>query len=54
MWIVLRKSAFSPNIKERRDYSCAECTAQGEVLEQDFPVLITRYGLRDGVGGGWN
>lgn len=29
---VLRRSAFSPNIKERRDYSCAVFDAAGEVL----------------------
>jgi N-methylhydantoinase B len=29
---VLRRSAFSPNIKERRDYSCAVFDARGEVL----------------------
>lgn len=29
---VLRRSSFSPNIKERRDYSCAVFDARGEVL----------------------
>ena len=29
---VLRRSAFSPNIKERRDYSCAVFNGAGEVL----------------------
>jgi N-methylhydantoinase B len=29
---VLRRSAFSPNIKERRDYSCAVFDAAGQVL----------------------
>ena len=29
---VLRRSAFSPNIKERRDYSCAVFDGDGEVL----------------------
>jgi N-methylhydantoinase B len=32
MGAVLRRSAFSPNIKERRDYSCAVYDANGEVL----------------------
>jgi N-methylhydantoinase B len=32
MGSVLRRSAFSPNIKERRDYSCAVFDADGEVL----------------------
>jgi N-methylhydantoinase B len=32
MGAVLRRSAFSPNIKERRDYSCAVYDANGNVL----------------------
>ena len=32
MGASLRRSAFSPNIKERRDYSCAVFDAAGEVL----------------------
>ncbi len=32
MGAVLRRSAFSPNIKERRDYSCAVYDAHGAVL----------------------
>ena len=32
MGASLRRSAFSPNIKERRDYSCAVFDARGEVL----------------------
>jgi N-methylhydantoinase B len=32
MGAVLQRSAFSPNIKERRDYSCAVYDAYGEVL----------------------
>ena len=32
MGAALRRSAFSPNIKERRDYSCAIYDASGEVL----------------------
>src|SRR5215475_4383676 len=32
MGAALRRSAFSPNIKERRDYSCAVYDAQGRVL----------------------
>ena len=31
MGTVLRRTAFSPNIKERRDYSCALFDGQGEV-----------------------
>jgi N-methylhydantoinase B len=32
MGAALRRSAYSPNIKERRDYSCAVYDANGEVL----------------------
>jgi N-methylhydantoinase B len=32
MGAALRRSAFSPNIKERRDYSCAVYDAEGQVL----------------------
>jgi N-methylhydantoinase B len=32
MGAALRRSAFSPNIKERRDYSCAVYDAKGQVL----------------------
>ena len=32
MGASLRRSAFSPNIKERRDYSCAVFDCQGNVL----------------------
>jgi len=32
MGAALRRVAFSPNIKERRDYSCAVFDARGEVL----------------------
>jgi N-methylhydantoinase B len=32
MGAALRRSAFSPNIKERRDYSCAVYDAHGQVL----------------------
>ena len=34
MGIALRRSAFSPNIKERRDYSCAVFDASGRVIAQ--------------------
>ena len=32
MGAALRRSAFSPNIKERRDYSCAVFDAEGRVV----------------------
>ena len=34
MGIALRRTAFSPNIKERRDYSCAVFDALGRVIAQ--------------------
>jgi len=34
MGIALRRTAFSPNIKERRDYSCAVFDANGNVIAQ--------------------
>ncbi len=34
MGITLRRTAFSPNIKERRDYSCAVFDARGHVIAQ--------------------
>ena len=34
MGIALRRTAFSPNIKERRDYSCALFDADGRVIAQ--------------------
>ncbi|RLA88640.1 MAG: hydantoinase B/oxoprolinase family protein [Deltaproteobacteria bacterium] len=40
MGIVLRRSAFSPNIKERQDYSCALFTAQGELLAQAAHIPV--------------
>ncbi|MBA3766186.1 MAG: hydantoinase B/oxoprolinase family protein [Acidobacteria bacterium] len=34
MGIALRRTAFSPNIKERRDYSCALFDGEGRVIAQ--------------------
>src|SRR5712664_4544588 len=34
MGIALRRTAFSPNIKERRDYSCAVFDSFGRVIAQ--------------------
>ena len=34
MGVALRRTAFSPNIKERRDYSCAVFDAEGRVIAQ--------------------
>ena len=42
MGASLRRSAFSPNIKERRDYSCAVFDSAGEALAMgdDMPVHL--------------
>src|SRR3954453_3221318 len=32
MGAALRRTAFSPNIKERRDYSCAVFAGEGQVI----------------------
>ncbi|HXU08859.1 MAG TPA: hydantoinase B/oxoprolinase family protein, partial [Blastocatellia bacterium] len=34
MGVSLRRSAFSPNIKERRDYSCAVFNRDGVLIAQ--------------------
>ena len=34
MGVALRRTAFSPNIKERRDYSCAVFDRRGRVVAQ--------------------
>src|SRR3954469_14146178 len=34
MGVTLRRTSFSPNIKERRDYSCAVFDAGGRVIAQ--------------------
>src|SRR5918997_5325694 len=34
MGVALRRTAFSPNIKERRDYSCAVFDSKGRVVAQ--------------------
>jgi N-methylhydantoinase B len=42
MGVALRRTAFSPNIKERRDYSCAVFDASGRVIAQgdQMPVQL--------------
>ena len=34
MGVILRRSSFSPNIKERRDYSCAVFNSTGQLVAQ--------------------
>ncbi len=40
MGVVLRKVAYSPNIKERRDFSCALFNAQGEMISQAAHIPV--------------
>ena len=40
MGVVLRKSSYSPNIKERRDYSCALFDAQGSMIAQAAHIPV--------------
>lgn len=40
MGVVLNRTAFSPNIKERRDYSCAIFNAQGEMVAQAAHIPV--------------
>ncbi len=40
MGVVLGRSGRSPNIRERRDYSCALFTAQGELLAQAAHIPV--------------
>jgi N-methylhydantoinase B len=42
MGAALRRTAFSPNIKERRDYSCAlfECTGEVIAMGEHMPVHL--------------
>ena len=47
MGAALRRTAFSPNIKERRDYSCAVFDAAGEVIAMGdhMPVHLGSMGM---------
>lgn len=40
MGVVLRRTAFSPNIKDRLDYSCALFDAQGELCAQAAHIPV--------------
>lgn len=40
MGVALMRSAFSPNIKERRDYSCAIFDARGEMVAQAAHIPV--------------
>ena len=40
MGTVLRKASYSPNIKERRDYSCAIFDAQAHMIAQAAHIPV--------------
>ena len=40
MGAVLRKASYSPNIKERRDFSCALFDAQGKMIAQAAHIPV--------------
>ncbi len=40
MGVVLRKASYSPNIKERRDYSCAIFDVQGQMVSQAAHIPV--------------
>ena len=40
MGVILRKASLSPNIKERRDYSCALFDSQGNLVSQAAHIPV--------------
>ena len=40
MGMVLRRTGYSPNIKERRDFSCALFDAQGRMIAQAAHIPV--------------
>ncbi|MEE3249934.1 MAG: hydantoinase B/oxoprolinase family protein, partial [Chloroflexota bacterium] len=42
MGVALQRTAYSPNIKERRDFSCAVFNPEGDMVAQaaDIPVHL--------------
>jgi N-methylhydantoinase B len=40
MGVILRKTSFSPNIKERRDFSCALFNPQGDMVAQAAHIPV--------------
>ena len=40
MGVALQRTAYSPNIKERRDFSCAVFSPQGEMIAQAAHVPV--------------
>jgi N-methylhydantoinase B len=40
MGVVLRRTGYSPNIKERRDFSCALFDAEGRMIAQAAHIPV--------------
>lgn len=40
MGVTIERTAYSPNIKERLDFSCAICSAQGEMVAQAAHIPV--------------
>ncbi len=51
MGIVLQKAAFSPNIKERRDFSCAIFDGAGRLVAQAAHIPVHLGAMPDTVAG---
>ncbi len=49
MGIVLERSAYSPNIKERRDFSCAIFDAKGQLIAQAAHIPVHLGAMPDTV-----
>jgi len=49
MGVALRRSAFSPNIRERMDHSCAIVNPEGEVVAQAEHIPVHLGSFRVGV-----
>ncbi len=49
MGVALRRSAFSPNIRERMDHSCAITDAEGNIVAQAEHIPVHLGSFRVGV-----
>ena len=51
MGVVLQRSAYSPNIKERLDFSCALFDPSGELVAQAAHITVHLFDARRGESG---
>ena len=54
MGVVLTRSSYSPNIKERRDFSCALFDAQGRLIAQAAHIPVHLGSMPDSVAAALN